>query len=89
MIGGHIYHSEMDNSEIELSREGLKCLSRPYVFILLNVQDFLYLKNLDEFKDWIQIFRVEGWEDDRENAQILITRAEKEIFDRTTIKNGI
>jgi len=87
VMGEDIYHSEMDSSEIKLSREGLKNLSRPYDFDLISIKDFYFLKSLNEFKEWIQKFRINNLED--EDTQILISRAENEIFKRTKVENGI
>lgn len=85
-----LYHPELENQEMGLSKEALQeGIARPFVFEKVEMTDFQFMRNLDEFKKWVTNFRVEGWEDDRTDAQIYIDRAEKIIYDRTKLKNGI
>ena len=83
-----LYHNEMGGIELEL--KGLREIpGRPYEFDKIEMSDFQFIETKTEFENWISRFRTEGWEDDREDAQILIDRAEKELWARTDLKNGV
>ena len=86
ILGNSLYHSEMDEKDTEVA---IKNVSRPYEFEKIEIPDFKYLQSKADFENWLIKFRTEGWEDDREDAQILIDRSENEIWSRTNLQNGI
>jgi hypothetical protein len=80
-----LYHKEMDGFELEIKGLG----SRPFEFEKIEISDFHFIHSKSEFEKWLDKFRKEGWEDDREDAQILIGKAEKELWSRTILENGV
>ena len=81
-----LHHPELENKETEVS---VQDISRPYEIENVTFSDFKFLESKAEFENWIIKFRTKGWEDDRNDAQILIEKAEKEIWSRTSLKNGV
>ena len=76
-----LYHKELENEKIELSLEVLKEETRrPFIFKNLKVSDFQYYKDSIQFKKWLNHFRAADWEDDKEDAQVLINNAEEIIW---------
>jgi hypothetical protein len=86
ILGESLYHPEMEIKDTEVA---VKNVSRPYEFKKIEITDFKFLESKLDIENWLIKFRTEGWEDDREDAQILIDRAEKEIWYRTNLQNGI
>lgn len=89
VLNKEIFHPEMEGEVLEMAEDGMKNSGRPFVFDSLEKSDFIEYKGKAEFQNWLQKFREEGWEDDREDAQILINRAEGEINRQTDLKNGL
>jgi hypothetical protein len=83
-----LYHNEMDGIELELKGLG-ESPGRPFEFDKIEMSDFQFIESKTDFQNWVIKFRTEDWEDDREDAQILIDRAEKELWSRTNLKNGV
>lgn len=88
ILNKSLYHNEMDGIEIELKGLG-ETPGRPFEFDKIETPDFQFIESKTDFQNWLSRFRTEGWEDDREDAQILIDRAEKELWSRTNLKNGV
>lgn len=86
ILGNSLYHSEMDDMETEVA---VKNVSRPYEFEKIETSDFKFMQSKTDFGKWLTKFRTEDWEDDRDDAQILIDRAEKELWSKTNLKNGV
>lgn len=86
ILGNSLYHSEMDDKDTEVA---VKNVSRPYVFGKIEISDFKFLQSKTDFGKWLAKFRNEDWEDDREDAQILINKAENQLWPRTNLKNGV
>lgn len=79
-------YPDLNKLDINLNMESI---TRPYEFEKIRISDFNFIESKTDLENWLQKFKTEGWEDDRENAQVLITKAENEIKQRTKIKNGI
>ena len=88
ILNKRLYHNEMDGIEIELKGLG-ETPGRPFEFDKIETSDFQFMESKTDFQNWVSRFKTEGWEDDREDAQILIDRAEKELWSRTNLKNGV
>jgi hypothetical protein len=86
ILKNSLFHPEMEEKKIEVA---VKNVSRPYDFEKIDFSDFKLLESKDDFEKWLIKFRTEEWEDDRDDAQILIDKAEKEIWSRTNLKNGV
>lgn len=85
ILGNVLFHSEMENKAIEVSVQNV---SRPFNFKKVTVNDFKFLESRETFETWVDKFSSDDWEDDREDAQILIAKAVNEIQSRTNFKNG-
>ena len=88
ILSKSLYHKEMDGIEIDLKGLG-ETPGRPFEFDKIGIADFQFIKSKTDFQKWVIKFRTEGWEDDRGDAHILIDRAEKELWSRTDLKNGV
>ena len=86
ILGNSLFHPEMEEKNTEVA---VKNVSRPYEFEKFEISDFKFLQSKTDFEKWVIKFRTEGWEDDRNDAQILIDRAEKELWSRTDLKKGL
>ena len=86
ILSKSLYHPVMDGKETEVS---VKNVSRPYDFEKIEISNFKFLQSKTDFEKWLIKFRTEDWEDDREDAQILIDKAENELWSRTNLKNGV
>lgn len=86
ILGNSLYHPEMVDKETEVA---VKNVSRPYEFDKIEISDFQFLDSKTDFQNWVTKFRTEGWEDDRDDAQILIDRVEKELWSRTNLEKGV
>jgi len=88
ILDKRLYHDEMDGTELEL--KGLRePPGRPFEFDKIEMSDFEFNDSKTDFQNWVIKYRTEDWEDDRDDAQILIDRAEKELWSRTNLKNGV
>ena len=88
ILNKSLYHNEMDGIELEL--KGLREIpGRPFEFDKIEMSDFQFIESKTDFQNWVIKFRTEGWEDDWDDAQILINRAEKELWSRTKLKSGV
>lgn len=88
ILNKSLYHNEMNGIETEL--KGLRETSgRPFEFDKIEISDFHFIESKTDFQKWLIKFRTEGWEDDRNDAKILIDSAEKELLSRTNLKNGV
>jgi hypothetical protein len=86
ILGNSLYHSEIDDQDTEVA---VKNVSRPYKIEKIEISDFEFLQSKTDLGKWLTKFRNEDWEDDREDAQILIDKAENELWSRTNLKNGV
>ncbi|MFC0879009.1 hypothetical protein ACE01N_20610 [Saccharicrinis sp. FJH2] len=86
VLGKSLYHPEMDEKEKEVA---VKNFSRPYEFEKIGISDFKFLQFKADFEKWFIKFKTIDWKDDREDAKILIEKAEKVIWSRTNLKNGV
>ncbi len=88
-LNKELYHQEMDNEKLEVSAEGLKSIGRPYNFNKITISDFRFFKDIQEFKNWVSLFKNQNWEGDEENISILMKNIEEQLLKRTNLKNGI
>ncbi|MBA6316921.1 hypothetical protein [Cellulophaga baltica] len=88
ILNKSLYHNEMDGIELELKGLG-ETPGRPYEFDKIEMSDFQFINSKTDFKNWITKFRTEGWVDDQDDAKFLMDRAEKELWSRTDLKNGV
>jgi hypothetical protein len=76
----------MEGREFEVA---VQHVARPFEFDKLSISDFQFMASKMEFEEWLIKFRTDDWEDDRQDAQILIDKAEKELWLRTKIEAGV
>ena len=86
IVEENLFHSEMEGREFEVA---VQHVARPFEFDKLSISDFQFIASKKEFEEWLIKFRTDDWEDDREDAQILIDKAEKELWLRTKIETGV
>lgn len=86
ILRNELFHHEMEGKEVEVDT---KNIFRPYYFKKIELSDFQFIKSKPDFEKWIIKFGNEGWEDDRDDAQILINQVEKELWSLTNLENGV
>ena len=88
ILNKSLYHNEKGGIGIDI--KGLReIFLRPFKFDKIEMSDFQFIESKTDFQKWVIKFRTEGWEDDREDAQILIDRAVKELWSRTNLNDGV
>ena len=91
LIGTRIFRKELSHPEMgeKETQVVVKNVSRPYEIEKIDLTDWKFIKSKSEFQKWLRKFRTDDWEEDREDAQILIDKAEKELWSRTIMTDGV